>query len=100
MSHGVIELVLFKGREGVEPSQLTTAAAVVTPILRAMPGFVSREFSAAADGRYADIVRWISKDHAEAAAQAVVQIAECRAFFSLIDQSSMTFLHLSVVEKT
>lgn len=98
MSHGVVELVLFKGTEGVEPSRMTTAAAVVTPFLRAMPGFVSREFSVAADGRYADIVRWRSKEDAEAAARAVTQIAECRDFFSLIEQSSVTFLHLSVVE--
>jgi len=99
MSQGVIELVVFKARGDTAPSQVSAAAAAITPILRAMPGFVGREFAIADDGRFADIVRWVDMASAKAAAEKVMQIPECGAFFSLIDQESMTFLHLDVQER-
>lgn len=68
MSLGVIELVVFRGKEGVTREAMTAAALSITPILKDMPGFLGREFAATADGQYADIVRWTDMRSAKQAA--------------------------------
>ncbi len=47
-----IEVVVFKAKAGVSDGQLQTAALAVTPILKEMPGLISREFGASGDGKY------------------------------------------------
>ena len=51
-----IEVAVFRAKTGITPEQLQSAALAVTPILSAMPGFISREFGASEDGQFIDIV--------------------------------------------
>lgn len=90
----VIELVVFRAKEGTSRDAVTAAALAITPIIQKMEGYIGREFGATDDGQYADIVRWSSMDNAKKAAEAVMQIPACGAFFSLIEESTMQFLHL------
>ena len=88
-----IEVVVFKAKAGVSDSQLQTAALAVTPILKEMPGFISREFGASEDGKYIDVVHWKDLPSAKAAAEKVMSIPKCGEFFGLIDQNQMQFMH-------
>lgn len=89
-----VELVVFRAKEGVSREDMTTAALSVTPVLREMGGFISREFGATDDGQYADIVRWSSMEAAKKAADEVMQAPAFHTFFSLIDQGTVQMLHL------
>lgn len=84
-----IEVVIFKAKAGVSDEQLRTAALTVTPILKEMPGFLSREFGTSEDGQYLDVVHWKDLPSAKAAAEKVMGIPKCGEFFGLIDQSTM-----------
>ncbi len=95
----IIELVLFRAREGVGAAQIIAASDRIAPILSAMPGFISRELAVAEDGRWADVVHWTSIEFATSAAKAVMENETCLAYFGLIDQSSMDFLHLNIQSK-
>lgn len=92
-----IEVVIFKAKAGVSDSQLQTAALAVTPILKKMPGFISREFGTSEDGQYIDVVHWKDFPSATAAADKVMGIPKCGEFFGLIDQSKMQFMHFTRV---
>jgi hypothetical protein len=92
-----IEVVIFKARSGVSESQLQTAALAVTPILKEMPGFISREFGTSENGQYIDIVHWKDLPSAKAAAEKVMGIPKCGEFFGLIDQNQMQFMHFTTV---
>lgn len=92
-----IEVVIFKAKAGVSDSQMQTAALAVTPILKEMPGFISREFGTSEDGKYIDIVHWTNLPSAKAAAEKVMGIPKCGEFFGLIDQNQMQFMHFTKV---
>ena len=92
-----IEVVIFKAKAGVEPSQLKRTALAIAPRIQTLPGFVRREFAEAEDGTYVDIVHWQDMASAHAAAEAVKTIPECGAFFSLIDGSTVQMLHFTSV---
>ena len=92
-----IEVVIFKAKAGVSDEQLQTAALAVTPILREMPGFISREFGTSEDGKYIDVVHWKDLSSAKAAAEKVMDIPKCGEFFGLIDQDQMQFMHFTKV---
>jgi hypothetical protein len=92
-----IEVVIFKAKAGVTDSQLQTAALAITPILSAMPGFISRDLGESEDGRYMDVIHWQDLESAETAAEKVMTIPQCIAFFDLIDQSHMQFMHFTKI---
>lgn len=92
-----IEVVIFRTKSGVSDSQLQTAALAVTPILKEMPGLISREFGTSEDGQYLDVVHWKDLPSAKAAAEKVMGIPKCGEFFGLIDQDQMQFMHFSKV---
>jgi hypothetical protein len=88
-----IEVVLFRGKPGIDAGQMAAAAQQAEPAMARLPGFVSRSFGHAPDGRYVDIVHWQDMAAAQAAAEAVMQCGECAAFFSLIDEREVQMLH-------
>ena len=88
-----IEVVIFKAKAGVSDSKLQSSALAVTPILREMPGFISREFGASEDGKYIDVVHWKDLPSAKAAAEKVMSVPKCDEFIGLIDQNQMQFMH-------
>ena len=92
-----IEVVIFRAKSGVTNNQMQTAALAVTPILKGMPGFISREFGTSEDGQYIDVVHWKNLPSAKAAAEKVMGIPKCGEFFGLIDQNQMQFMHFTKV---
>jgi hypothetical protein len=88
-----VEVVVFRPLGGVSQDVLETAARGLTPILRAMPGFVSREFAKSEDGQYVDIVNWADMESAKHAAEVAMSIPACLEFFKLIDPSQMNMMH-------
>lgn len=91
--NNAIEVVIFNANPGVDETQLNAAAQAIVPRIQKLPGFISREFGASGEGKYIDIVHWQNMEAAQAAAQAVMEIPECREFFSLIDEPSVQMLH-------
>lgn len=92
-----IEVVIFKAKAGISDEQLGTTALAVTPILKAMPGFISREFGTSEDSQYIDVVHWKDLPSAKAAAEKVMNIPKCCEFFGIIDQNQMQFMHFTKV---
>ena len=64
-----IEVVVFRAKPDTKPEQLQSAALAVTPVLSAMPGFISREFGESEDGQFIDIVYWKDLTSAKQAAE-------------------------------
>jgi len=92
-----IEVVIFRAIAGTTSEQLQAAALAVTPVLAALPGFISREFGASEDGQFIDVVHWKDLASAKQAAEKVMSVPVCGQFFSLIEQSSMQFMHFNKV---
>ncbi len=98
MNSTVIELVLFKAKAGVTQSSLKAAVNKTTTVLQKMDGFLSREFSVTeTEEQCADILHWRDMASAQKAAQAFTSEPDCQEFISLIEPTSMTFLHLNSV---
>lgn len=93
-----LEVVIFKTKPGVSADALTAASRAVTPVLAALPGFVSRRFGRSADGEFVDIVCWQTLTQAKQAAEAVMAMPVCGAFFALIDPQTVQLRHLSCTD--
>jgi hypothetical protein len=93
----VLEVVLFKLKPGAEEADFLAASEAVMPDLRAMRGFMGRELFKDADGRYLDTVHWHSLDDAHRAAQVFLTLSCAQTLIALIDELSMTMLHLEPV---
>jgi hypothetical protein len=90
----VLELVLFKLKDGATREQLLATVDGVTRWAGSQPGFVSRDLAySEADDRWIDVVWWESLEDAEAAAGAAMSSPSCAPMFALIDDDSMLFLH-------
>lgn len=92
-----IEVVIFPAKAGVSAKKLQTAALEITPVFAAMPGFISREFGICDDGQFIDMIHWENRAVAEAAAEKVMHIPVCCAYFDLMDQSRMQFRYVNKV---
>jgi hypothetical protein len=90
----VLELVIFKLKEGVTREQFMATVDAVSDWLRAQPGFVSRELSyAESEAQWIDIVWWRSMEEARAAGQAALSAPACGPMFSLIEEDGALMLH-------
>jgi hypothetical protein len=93
----VLEVVLFKLKPGAEEAAFLAASEAVMPDLRAMRGFIRREVFKDADGRWMDTVHWQSLDDAHRAAEVFLGLPCAQTLIALIDEPSMTMLHLEPV---
>jgi len=91
-----VEVVVFRAKEGISDHVLTDAAASANAEISLLDGFISRDFGAA-DGQFIDIVHWRDMAAAKAAAEQVMKLPTCAAFFELIDTKHMTFMHFDKV---
>jgi hypothetical protein len=90
----ILEVVLFKIKPDVDESVFLETNEAVMPDLRAMQGFIRRELFKAEDGRWMDTVHWHSLDDAHHAAEAFMGLSCAQALMALIDETSITMLHL------
>jgi hypothetical protein len=67
------------------------------PDLRTMRGFIRRELFKDAEGHWMDTVHWHSLDDAHHAAEVFLSLSCAQTLIALIDETSMTMLHLEPV---
>ena len=92
--HKVLELVVFKLRDGVSREQFLATVDGVSRWISRQPGFISRELSYDAEGeRWIEVVWWRSIGEAHAAADLATSSESCRPMFGLIDMDSTLMLH-------
>jgi len=90
----VLELVVFKLREGVGRDQFLGTVDPVSDWIGGQPGFVSRELSYDAEGdRWIDVVWWRTMGDAHAAAELAMSSESCAPMFALIDMESTLMVH-------
>lgn len=90
----ILEVVLFKLRPGADEAAFLAASEAVMPDLRAMRGFIRREVFKDVDGRWMDTVHWQSLGDAHRAAEVFLGLPCAQTLIALIDEPSMTMLHL------
>ncbi|HEV2757660.1 MAG TPA: hypothetical protein VG318_18015 [Actinomycetota bacterium] len=90
----VVEIAIFKTKEGVTRDQLLATAGAVSEWATAQPGFVSRDLTYSADtDTWIDVVYWDSLDAAHAAAEAATTSESCAPMFAAIDLEGTQMLH-------
>ena len=90
----VLELVVFKLREGVSRERFLGTVDAVSRWIGEQPGFVSRELCHDAEGdRWIDVVWWSTLQEAQAAAEVAMTSESCAPMFGLIDMESTLMLH-------
>jgi len=90
----VLELVVFKLKDGVTREQLLATNDGVSAWAQRQSGSISRELSYDAEGdRWVDIVWWRSIEDAQAAAAAAMTSASCAPMFALIDMDATSMIH-------
>jgi hypothetical protein len=95
----VLELVLFRLKDGATRDDLVATVDGVTDWVKTQPGFVSRDLTyAAAEDQWIDVVWWDSLEAAESAAAAATTSESCAPMFGLIDMESTVMLHGEPVE--
>ena len=97
----VLELVVFRLREGATRDQLLSTAGGVSDWIGEQPGFISRELVHDPEGgRWIDLVWWRTIEEARAAAELALTSESCAPMFSLIDMESATMVHGMPVHST
>ena len=96
----VIEMVLFKVKEGIEIELAQKELSKVNDFLSEQEGFISRKISISDDGQFLDIVFWEDMNTAMAAANKIMQSPDAMKIFSIIDQKTQLFKHFKVFNDT
>ncbi|MHA7581067.1 hypothetical protein ACX12E_11745 [Paenibacillus vandeheii] len=97
----VLELVMFRLKEGTDPVQFVTAAEELEQCLvRQIPGFVRRSLLCTKDGvSWTDLIYWQDMQSAAAALKLLPSTMEFREFTSMVDPNDMVMRHLMPVQK-
>ncbi len=86
MDSTVVELVLFKLKEGVSEAQLLQANEPVVQFVNARPGFLYRSLSVNEQTQqWSDIVYWQTEQDAQASSKAFMESQLCGGFMELIE---------------
>jgi hypothetical protein len=90
----VLELVVYKLREGVSREQFLGTNDAVSSWIRQQPGFISRELVHDAEGdRWVDVIWWETLEQAQAANELSMTSESCSPMFAMIDLESALMLH-------
>jgi hypothetical protein len=93
-----LEVVLFKLKPGVEEAAFLRINESILPELRAMSGFIRRDLFSDQHGQWMDVVYWNSLLEAERAAEMFPSLPCAQSLMELLDEASMTMLHLEQVK--
>lgn len=93
----ITEIVIFKLNPGVNEAAFLQAAEAIMPTIRALPGFMDRQLLKGEQGQWLDVVHWQSRDAALRAAEIFPTLECAHSFITLIDEASLTMLHLDPV---
>ena len=94
---GAAEIVIYQAKEGGSESEAISKAQSVNDFASSQDGFISRIMSETADGNWVDIIFWESLEKAKKAHEKAMQSTAPAAFFEIIDEQTMTFLHAEKV---
>jgi len=90
----VLELVVYKLKEGVSRQQFLGTNDAVSSWISNQPGFISRELAYDAEGdRWIDVIWWDTLEQAHAASEVSMTSESCTPMFALIDMESALMLH-------
>ncbi len=84
----VVEIVLFRLKEGIRHEDFLQAADALMLDLRRMSGYIKRELLCDASGQWVDLVYWRSLDEALAAAEQFNTLPGARPFNAMIEPPS------------
>ena len=93
----IVEFSQFNLEDGANVEEFLEAIELSQDFIEDQPGFIDREVLRSGD-EWFDIVRWESKEHAEAAAQKFEGAEEVEEFAKMIDEESLVMLHLEQVK--
>jgi heme-degrading monooxygenase HmoA len=94
-----VELVLFRLKPGVEEAAFLEAADAIQSAVVEMGGFIRRELLRNEEGQWADVLHWNSLEEAHHAAEAILSDSRCDPFLGMIDEPSITMLHLQTARR-
>jgi hypothetical protein len=90
----VVEIAIFKPKEGVTREQLLGTVEPVSEWARRQPGFISRDLTYSAEGdNWIDVIWWESLEAANTAAEAAMVSESCAPMFEAIDLEGTQMLH-------
>lgn len=92
-NYAVVELVLWKPKEGISLEEAKTAILDLNEFVENQPGFISRKTGAAEDGQLIDVVLWTDLAAAHTAAEKIEHSETCLKAFSTVDETTMHFKH-------
>lgn len=84
----VVEIVLFRLKEGIRHEDFLQAADALMLDLRRISGYIKRELLCDASGQWVDLVYWRSLDEALAAAEQFNTLPSARPFNAMIEPPS------------
>lgn len=94
----VVELVVFKLKNGVDQGAFSKAVENSNVYLKKCPGFLDRQLSKAEDGvHWADVLHWKDMSNAKKAAEGIMAARECEGFLKMLDEKSIQMWHLTPV---
>jgi hypothetical protein len=94
----VLELAIFRLKEGATREQLLGTVDAVSEWARSQPGFISRDLTYVDDNdTWIDVLWWENLQAAHAAAEVAMTSESCAPMFALIDMEATQMLHGSRV---
>lgn len=97
MSIPTLEIVQFRLKADVDQQAFLATVAETQAALAQLPGYIRRDVLQSDDGIWVDMVYWQSNAEALSAAAAFATMPEMASFVQLLDQQSITMLHLAQV---
>jgi hypothetical protein len=90
----VLELVVYKLKDGVNDEGFLRANDVASRWMEIQPGFVGHELFHDAEGeRWIELVRWETLAEAHGAAERAMSSESCAPLFALIDLETALMVH-------
>jgi hypothetical protein len=98
MIAGVVEIVIYKIKKGVNEDEHITRAIEVAKSLSKLDGFVGRNFTKDSEGKWVDLVYWKDMTSAKNAASVFPTLPECQEFLADINEDDIQYIHTSVLK--
>lgn len=95
----VAEIVSFRLASGADEAAFIATATVVEDKLQSAGQMLARTLSRTEDGLWTDHVVWRSQEAANAAAQEVMQSADCAPFLAMIDSATVAMSHGAIARR-
>ncbi|KIC10065.1 hypothetical protein RA19_13010 [Leisingera sp. ANG-M1] len=97
MSKHVAEIVTFELAEGVSQADFVALSQASEAFVRAQPGFLHRQLSRGADGRWTDYVVWEDMETAQTVAAEFHKQDFCAGLMKAIADGSANMRHEEVL---